>query len=451
MKRILLTLTLSITTGAAFAQCTAGFTWSQSQPNVIDFVNTTTPQNPGNQYYWDFGDTLSGFGSGPLQHTYYVPGTYYACLYVLDSLWQMQCSFCDSVVVTGTVLCTMSSSPGTLNASCPTCADGQAGIAPVGGTAPYTYAWSNGGTTASITGLLPGQYSCCITDAAGCTSCDTVNVSSNNSTSCWMYTVLNSPAQGWLHAVAHLYGVSNSTSVTWDFGDLSSGTGASVFHQYAQAGSYAVCAYLYDSLTLCTYTHCDTVFIGATPQNCYAGFYVQPDSANPNQAWIFNFSSGPSTMTYEWYWGDNTPVDTGAYPTHVYQSTGSYWITLIVTDPVSQCADTVSQSLWVPRLTQQASLAPYYVNVIPPMTMGISQNAGSESWTLFPNPVNDVLNVGNAHSTDNFIVTDLTGRVVLSGALNSNTISVSSLTGGTYLFTLISEDGTSSSKRFIRN
>lgn len=39
---------------------------------------------------------------------------------------------------------------------------------PLGGTAPYQYAWSNNGTTAVIAGLAAGTYSVTITDAAGC-------------------------------------------------------------------------------------------------------------------------------------------------------------------------------------------------------------------------------------------------------------------------------------------
>lgn len=35
-----------------------------------------------------------------------------------------------------------------------------------GGTAPYSYLWSNGKTTSSITGLTAGEYSCTVTDAA---------------------------------------------------------------------------------------------------------------------------------------------------------------------------------------------------------------------------------------------------------------------------------------------
>ncbi|WP_460941225.1 SprB repeat-containing protein, partial [Spirosoma humi] len=37
-----------------------------------------------------------------------------------------------------------------------------------GGTAPYTYLWSNGATTASLSGVVPGTYTVSITDARGC-------------------------------------------------------------------------------------------------------------------------------------------------------------------------------------------------------------------------------------------------------------------------------------------
>ncbi|NUO00284.1 MAG: hypothetical protein HUU01_06670, partial [Saprospiraceae bacterium] len=41
---------------------------------------------------------------------------------------------------------------------------------PAGSSGTFTYAWSNGGTTQTISGLGPGTYSVVVTDAAGCTA-----------------------------------------------------------------------------------------------------------------------------------------------------------------------------------------------------------------------------------------------------------------------------------------
>lgn len=46
--------------------------------------------------------------------------------------------------------------------------NGTATASPSSGTAPYSYAWSNGGSTATITGLAPGSYTVTVTDNAGC-------------------------------------------------------------------------------------------------------------------------------------------------------------------------------------------------------------------------------------------------------------------------------------------
>jgi hypothetical protein len=47
--------------------------------------------------------------------------------------------------------------------------DGTATAVSTGGLSPYSYSWSNGATTAIITGLAPGTYGVTVTDASGCT------------------------------------------------------------------------------------------------------------------------------------------------------------------------------------------------------------------------------------------------------------------------------------------
>lgn len=54
------------------------------------------------------------------------------------------------------------------DATCNTCDDGEATAQPTGGSSPYTYAWSNGETTATATGLEAGNHTVTITDDNGC-------------------------------------------------------------------------------------------------------------------------------------------------------------------------------------------------------------------------------------------------------------------------------------------
>lgn len=56
-------------------------------------------------------------------------------------------------------------------------AKGTASVAATGGTPTYTYAWSNGQTTASITNLVAGTYNVTVTDANGCTATSSAVVS----------------------------------------------------------------------------------------------------------------------------------------------------------------------------------------------------------------------------------------------------------------------------------
>ncbi len=56
------------------------------------------------------------------------------------------------------------------NVNCFGANNGSINITPTGGTAPYTYLWTNGATTQDLTALAPGTYGVTITDANGCTN-----------------------------------------------------------------------------------------------------------------------------------------------------------------------------------------------------------------------------------------------------------------------------------------
>jgi uncharacterized repeat protein (TIGR01451 family) len=60
------------------------------------------------------------------------------------------------------------------NPTCPTCNDGSIQAQVSGGTAPYTFNWSNGSTSSSLTNLQQGVYFLYVSDGNGCTVYDTI-------------------------------------------------------------------------------------------------------------------------------------------------------------------------------------------------------------------------------------------------------------------------------------
>jgi hypothetical protein len=60
--------------------------------------------------------------------------------------------------------------------SAPGANDGSATVVASGGTPPYSYAWSNGGTSATINGIGAGTYTVTVTDGNGCTSTGSTSV-----------------------------------------------------------------------------------------------------------------------------------------------------------------------------------------------------------------------------------------------------------------------------------
>ena len=96
-----------------------------------------------------------------------IAGTYNLC--VTDSNGCVICAIetitePTPLVVTDTVI----------NATCPTCNDGEIQLNVIGGTQPYLYSWS---PTGNGTNLPIGTYDYCVTDFNGCTTCDSATVS----------------------------------------------------------------------------------------------------------------------------------------------------------------------------------------------------------------------------------------------------------------------------------
>jgi len=98
--------------------------------------------------------------------------------------------------------------------------DGTATAAPSGGTSPWSYAWSSGGTTATISGLAPGNYTVSVTDTNACSAIQTVTVNSFNCNLAPSISSINVSCNGANNGIAwaSVSGHTNPVAYTWNNG-----------------------------------------------------------------------------------------------------------------------------------------------------------------------------------------------------------------------------------------
>jgi PKD repeat protein len=143
---------------------------------------------------------------------------------------------------------------------------------------------------------------------------------------------------------------SSITSYSWDFGDGTTGTGATPSHAFAIAGTYVVRLTITNSDGQ-TGTTTVNVVVGGTPGST-ASFSISP--INPRVGTIVNFDGSGSTApagstitNYAWDFGDGT-TGNGVNVQHTYTAAFTYTIRLTVTDSAGRTATTTQVLTVVP-------------------------------------------------------------------------------------------------------
>ncbi len=219
--------------------------------------------------------------------------------------------------VTGTVTITeppvLSASATTVATACQGQNNGSATATPTGGTAPYSYSWSNGQTTATSSNLAAGNYTCVITDAHSCTFTLTAVVQAGaaiSSTSSSTPTDCNGGNDGTASVV--VTGGNPPITYNWSNGQ----TTATALN--LTAGTYA-CVFM--TANGCTGTA--TVVVAEPAAMVLTPTLTQPNCSGQTTGIITLAVSG-GTPNYSYSWNNGTITATIA---NLASGTYSCWVT----------------------------------------------------------------------------------------------------------------------------
>ncbi len=405
----------------------------------------------GAQIDWDFGDGSIGNGSN-VYHSFNSAGIFNVCVTQTDANGLVVCTNCTTVVDSFmTSNCNVTFAPlGTNNFQ----------FTVSGNPSASGYNWdfgdgSNGsGMNPQHYFAMAGVYNVCVSVVGGgavlCTSCVTVVVS-NTAPSCAAYYMASVQAMD-AYFIDLSNGTSPATTYMWDFGDGSMSSIRFPQHTYTQPGVYTVCLTIADSA--CSNTYCSMVIADSmvvVPSGCQASFATL--QLAPYQLAVINFSSG-TNLNFSWDFGDGSTANQ-PYPSHVYASTGAYYLCLTVSDN-NGCSDTFCDTVAVDSSGNIfRSLTGFTISVLSPsMIAGVNDAPENVRFTAYPNPVSDMLSIKrNANGSASYRIINLQGAVVNAGLLQdeSTPIDVSTMARGSYLLEVTESTGYRSHRMLIKN
>jgi len=124
--------------------------------------------------------------------------------------------------------------------------------------------------------------------------------------------------------IAYNIGSSCASAWLWDFGDGDTSSLQSPLHAYDSSGSYTVTLLAFHS------TATDTII-----KDINVGSIRIPDfdytTVCLGTATLFTDTIPCNPVSWQWNFGDGSPIDTSINPSHLYNSAGDYTVTLIAT------------------------------------------------------------------------------------------------------------------------
>ncbi len=411
-----------VTVSGIGSQCNAYFS-HQNNGSTYYFFSTNTS---GLNYSWTFGDGTNSSAQNPT-HIYVQTGNYQVCLTVTDSALTCTDTYCDSISITSTGSCqaNFSFNYNPQNGSIVNFTDLSSGGS--------SYYWDFGDSTFSAsqnpnhTFTQNGTYYVCLTITSflpGCTSTYCAYITIGNSTGCQAYFTASPDTSNGVQFANLSSG--NYIGQYWYFGDGSSSTQSSPFHQYAASGTYLVCLSLYYNGAICD-SYCDSIIVGNPANSCVPVFYSYPDSTFGNGTINFGVFNNCALTQYIWNFGDGT-FGSGLNPVHQYADSGWYYVCVTAGGPAGSF--TYCDSVYSNRMSM----------------VGVNEHENNYSFSIYPNPLTETGTVKlNLQSASHVMldVYSITGKYILNvmdvtiqNGASEITVDVSKLQAGLYLLHL---------------
>jgi len=279
-----------------------------------------------------------------------------------------------------------------------------------------TYLWSNSSTSQIVT-VGTGTFSVTATDPSGCVDRDTISVTTN---------------------VPPIVSVSQDTAICNGGTATLNAYGASTYlwSNNATGSSLAVTpttntAYYVTGTDINGCQASDVVIVTILP-SANAQFTASVSGATVN---LSNLSTGAAS--YSWNFGDASPVNNSASPSHTYTTNGTYTITLTV---IGVCGTDT------------------YTQVVTISEVGVQDVDIANTLSIYPNPNNGQFTVSFEFAEQKDVrveLTDVSGRIVSSIEQKKiqtykQQLGSESLANGVYFVRIATEDGVVTRKIIVQ-
>ncbi len=379
---------------------------AQNEVDLDVFCYDNSVSNPYNTIRWEMGDGTVFNDSTEFSYSYTAAGNYNIELYTEDLGGCI-----DSITKTITVFDPNVSAGQDITI----CTNGTVPIsATPTAVAPLSYSWSSGETTNAIAPSTSGQYIVEITDAAGCTNTDTMNLTIHEVPQASPSAVAVCLNEQTSMIDNSTIGTGSITGWQWDFGDGNNSSSQNPTHTYANDGTYTV------QLTVtsdqnCTNAQSISYTVNELPVsnagldsllNCSRTSIILDGSSSDNGA---NYS-------HQWSTSNGNILSGGTTLTPTVDLTGTYVIT--TTNTVTNCVTSDSLIITIDSIAPVSNAGlDTVITCIPNVNLdGTASSSGSNYGYLW-STVNGAINTGSTTIAPNVTAV---GRYYLLVTDNNN-------------------------------